>query len=816
MSIQSQMQLNRRRFLAACAAAMATTVPTTHDSTALASNSETRGNRSQNAALANPMIGTGWHGHTFPGATAPFGLLQLSPDTAGPPEVKWHDWYDLYGWDHCSGYHYSDNTILGFSHTHLSGTGATDLGDVLLMPMVQGRNWGWNAGVPGKEHQAQIAALGPDSGWASRDDKNAYSSRFSHAAETARPGFYQVTLETSGVKAELTATTRCGMHRYHFPEVDDSTDTGVILDLVHGLGCKVYSARLNIESLTRISGWRFTHGWAANKQVYFVMEFSAPFARISLQRDGRVEEAHVGASYTDRYLKAIVHRQPESKPLIIKVGLSCTGVDGAKANLAREMPDWNFDRLVEGADAGWNTALSGIEAELIDQNLTRCFYSGLYHCMMAPATFNNVDGSYRGEDHKNHPNPGFTNYTTMSIWDIFRGEFPLLTIVAPDRINSIVNTLLLDYTQLNAGALPVWPLWGNETWAMGGFHSTAMIVGAYTRGFRGFNVPDAYAAMRETALVGSLFTGRNQNIFRRKGYVPSGPRVSAVSATLDLAYDYWCVGAMAELLGKHDDMQMFYRYGQNYRHLFDAKSGFMRGRLPNGTWRTPFKPNREYWSDYTESDAWQATFNVMQDVQGLIGLYGSDAAFIAKLDGLFTAHSFTANSPPDISAMVGQDAQGNEPSNHIPYLFCFAGAAWKTQFWVRKMLGLYRNSPAGIPGNDDCGQTSSCFVLGALGFYSVNPATGVYVIGSPLMRRATIHNRRQRTQFIITAAHNSHKNVYIQKATLNGQPLTRSWITHAEITAGGRLEFVMGPTPNRAWASAKADRPPSGVLMNRG
>jgi predicted alpha-1,2-mannosidase len=320
--------------------------------------------------------------------------------------------------------------------------------------------------------------------------------------------------------------------------------------------------------------------------------------------------------------------------------------------------------------------------------------------------------------------------------------------------------------------------------------------------------------MRETALVGNAFTGRKrqQEVFRRKGYVPSGPRVSAVSATLDLAYDYWCVGAMAQLLGKHDDMKMFYKLGQNYRNLFNAKTGFMRGRLANGEWRKPFEPDREYWSDYTESDAWQATFNVVQDVQGLIHLYGGDQAFIAKLDGLFTAPSETYNSPPDISAMVGQDAQGNEPSNHIPYLYCFAGAAWKTQYWVRKMLGLYLNSPAGIPGNDDCGQTSSCFALGALGFYSVNPATGVYVIGSPLVRRATIHNPNGK-KFIISAENNSHKNVYIQSAKLNGRPFTRSWLTHAEILAGGELNFVMGRTPNKAWAAAHADRPPSGLVV---
>ncbi len=813
MKTQPQMRFNRRRFLQAfaCAASATIQIP---DEIARASHPKNAAivEPWQPVAMVNPMVGTGWHGHTFPGAAAPFGLVQLSPDTAGPPETKWHNWYDLYGWDHCSGYHYSDNTIVGFSHTHLSGTGAVDLGDVLLMPLVEGRNWGWHAGVPGRQHQAQIAALGAGSGWVSRLQDSGYSCRFSHADEIAKAGYYKVKLASTGVTAELTATTRCGMHRYHFPPADAGRDNGVILDLVHGLGCKVYHAGLNVESSTRISGYRFTHGWAAQKQVYFVIEFATPLQHVSVQVDGHLSEAKIGDKYSGQHVKAIFHVPPSQKPLLVKVGLSCTGVEGAKLNAARELPDWHFDRVVQAAGSGWGEALSGIDAQLIDANLTRCFYSGLYHCMIAPATFNNVDGSYRGEDHKNHPAPGFTNYTTMSIWDIFRGEFPLLTLAAPHRINDLVNTLLLDYRQLKAHALPVWPLWGNETWAMGGFHSAAMILAAYTRGFRGFDAQAAYAAMRETALVGSLFTSRNQDIFRRKGYVPSGPRVSAVSATLDLAYDYWCVGAMAELMGRHHDMRMFYRWGQNYRHLFDPQSGFMRGRLANGHWRKPFVPGREYWSDYTESDAWQATFNVMQDVQGLIDLYGGDSAFIAKLDALFAASSRTSNSPPDISAMLGQDAQGDEPSNHIPYLYCFAGAAWKTQFWVRRMLGLYRNSPAGIPGNDDCGQTSSCFVLGALGFYSVNPATGVYVIGSPLVRRAVIHNRQHATQFLITTKNNSYRNVYIGEAWLNGRPLMRSWITHAEIVAGGELHFVMRPTPNQTWASAPNHRPPSGVM----
>jgi predicted alpha-1,2-mannosidase len=390
-----------------------------------------------------------------------------------------------------------------------------------------------------------------------------------------------------------------------------------------------------------------------------------------------------------------------------------------------------------------------------------------------------------------------------------------MMLMQPQRTNDIIKTLLADYKQLNQHSLPVWPLWGNETWCMAGFHVVAMILGAYTRGFRGFDVDAAYAAMRDTAMIGCAFNGNKatQAEFRQRGYLVSRDRRSAVSATLGLCYDYWCVGAMAELLGKHEDAKMFYKFSQNYKNIFDPTTGFMRGRLANGKWRNPFRPDREYWADYTESDAWQTTFNVKHNVQGLIDLYGGDERFIAKLDGLFTAQSRTINSPPDIAAMIGQDAQGDEPSNHLPYLYTFAGAAWKTQYWVRKMLASYNNTPNGIPGNDDCGQTSSCFALGALGFYSVNPATGVYVIGSPLINRAKIRNALAKTDFVIIADNNNAENCYIQHAKLNGQELTRSWFTHAHIVSGGELYLRMGKKPNKQWASARVDRPPSGLVV---
>jgi predicted alpha-1,2-mannosidase len=765
----------------------------------------------------------------FPGATAPFGLVQLSPDTAGKPETRWNERGDYTGWDHCPGYYYPDNVIIGFSHTHVQGTGGGDLGDILLMPVVDGRNWAWDAGVPQILAEEQITELGTNSGWVFDNRVPGYRSFFTHERETARAGYYAVHLTTPDVQAELTATTRCGMHRYGFPQLPTGAKSGVILDLVHGIGGKVYHAELKIESATRISGMRATHGWAQDRQVYFVIEFSRPFTSIDVQVDGAVSTASVGGELKATEIKAILTHGPSGTPLVVRVGISSTSIEGASKNLAAEMSHWDFDGQVRESEAEWVKALNVLDAELPTRALTETFYTDAYRGLVAPATFNDVDGTYRGQDRENHHNPGFTKYTTLSIWDIYRGEVPFLMLMQPQRTNDIVRTLVADYDQLGLHTLPMWPLWGNETWSMTGFHAAGMILGAYTRGFRNFDVESAYAAIRDTALgprdsapagasqrdiQRSRDNGKLQEIFCQQGYVPMDlHNGGSVSCTLDFAYDYWCAGAMAELLGKQDDAAMFFKLSQNYKNLFDPSTGFMRPKTADGKWRDPFRPDIEY-SDYVETDAWQASFSVPHDVQGLIDLYGGDAAFIAKLDGLFTAPSYVSGPPwpqPDISGMVGQDAQGNEPSNHNPYLFPFAGAAWKTQYWVRKVAQLYNNTPAGIPGNDDCGQLASWFVFAALGFYPVNAATGVYVIGSPIVNRAAIHNPGTGKTFEIIAENNSPENVYIQSAEMNGKEWTRSWLTHAQIVAGGELRFRMGSKPNQVWASAPADRPPSGL-----
>lgn len=748
----------------------------------------------------------------FPGAVAPFGLVQLSPDTSGSPEPAWNIQGDWYGWDHCSGYHYPDHVVAGFSHTHVQGTGGVDLGDVLLMPLVEGKNWSWDPGIPPALAEMQIDALGANSGWVFSKSASGYRSAFTHERETARAGYYSVHLDTPDVLAELTVTTRCGMHRYSYPQLPTGTRQGVILDLAHGLGCRVYHAELKVENNSRISGKRYTHGWAANRQVYFVMELSRPATAVEVSTDGKITSAPAGSSFSGKEIKAILTHAPAPEPLVIRVGISCTSVEGAAKNLAAEITNWDFDAVARKTGETWSDALAILDVTLPDEALSETFYTGAYHGLVAPATFNDVDGTYRGQDRQNHPNPGFTKYTTLSIWDIYRGEFPFIMLTQPQRTNDIVRTMVVDYSQLGQHALPMWPLWGNETWSMTGFHAAGMILSAYVRGFREFDAEAAYAAIRDTALTGAKGHSLElQAMFRQYGYVPMELHGGSVSCTLDLSYDYWCTGAMAELLGKQDDAAMFYKLGQSYRNVYDPSTGFMRGKTKDGKWREPFRPDQEY-GDYVETDAWQASFSVPHDVQGLIDLHGGDEPFISKLEELFTSPSFVIDSRPDITGMVGQDAQGDEPSNHNAYLFPFAGAAWKTQYWVRKVAALYRNTPAGIPGNDDCGQLSSWFVFAALGFYPVNAANGVYVIGSPLVNRAVIQNPLTGTRFTIVAEDNSADNLFIQSARLNGKDLTRSWLTHAEIVAGGELHFRMSSMPNREWGSAPADRPPSGLL----
>lgn len=810
----------RRSFLKACAAAAASQMlPSAALLELLPSvyaDGQTHAEKMHDTKLLDfvfPIVGTGWRGHMFPGAVTPFGLVQLSPDTSGRPDANWNIQGNWYQWQHCSGYNYRDNIINGFSHTHVQGTGGIDLGDVLVMPMVEEKNWSWDNGKIDVLTEMQIEAIGSDSGIVFSPSELGYRSFFSHHREVAKPGYYRVSLDTPGVAAELTATTRCGMHRYHYPLASPQQRTGLIVDLAHGLHCKVYEAKLTVENTGRVSGHRFTHGWADDRRLYFVLELSRPAASVEVSVDGAISTAKPGSDYSGTEIKVMFTRAPGSEPLLVRVGISPVSSEGAAKNLRAEMPSWDFDSVMNLAGKEWLDELSTLEATFSEAADKQTFYSNVYHGLVAPATYNDVDGSYRGQDGQNHANPGFTKYTTLSIWDIYRGEFPFITLMQHRRVNDIISTLILDYKQLGEHALPMWPLWGNETWSMIGFHAAGMILGAYTRGFRDFDIKAAYEAIRDTSLVGAEAQGNRklQAMFRQYGYVPSDLHGGGVSSTLDLAYDYWCAGAMAELLGEKDDSEMFFKLGQSYRNVFNSATGFMQGKSKDGGWRSPFRPDQET-DDYVESDGWQASFSVPHDVKGLIELHGGDAAFVSKLEGLFTAPSRVINARPDVTGMVGQDAQGNEPSNHHPYLFSFAGAPWKTQYWSRKVAELYNNTPEGIPGNDDCGQLSSWYVFAALGFYPVNAATGVYVFGSPIVNRASLHNPSTSTTFTVIAENNSRENVFIQGAELNGKEFHRSWLSHQQLVAGGELRFRMGPSPNKTWGSSMEDRPPSGLL----
>jgi predicted alpha-1,2-mannosidase len=717
-----------------------------------------------------PLVGTDAHGHAYPGATVPFGLVQLSPDTRTQT------------WDGCSGYHYSDSAILGFSHTHLSGTGAACLGDVMLMPTVGPLSL--DAGKPGQ----------------------GYSSRFSHAQEKAVPGYYRVFLEDPNVNVELTATARCGFHRYTFPASDAAH---FILDLVHGIGNKPIEASLEVDSRTTISGSRISNGWGGRRAIYFVMEFSKPFDSFGIERDGTRLGQDARAA-EGRNLKAFVNYHTTAQEVVlVKVGLSGTSVAGARKNLAAEVPGWDFDEVRAAATRQWGAIFNAVDVETFDPRVRTTFYANLYLSCLAPVLFNDVDGAYRGYDHRNHAGTGFQNYTTFSIWDIYRAEWPLLTVLQPGRIPDMVESMLAEYREFGEHTTPIWPLWANETWCMIGYHSADMIAEAYLKGFGGFDAEAAYQAMRDTAMQ-----DRNGlKSYKELGYVASRPGEQATSKTLEYTFDDWCIARMAEALGHAADAKLFYLRSANYRNLFDRTTQFFRGRKADGAWRSPFIADALVNDEYTEADAWQYAFGVQQDVPGLIQLYGGDAGFMRRLDELFTTNSTIYTSIPDISGLIGQYSQGDEQCQHVAYLYDYAGAPYKTQQRIRQILStLYDDTPAGQCGNVDCGQMAAWYVLSALGFYPMNPVSGVYAIGSPVVRKAVIHldpeHYHGRT-FTVLAGNNSPGNIYVQSAELNGTPLLKPWFTWEQLASGGTLRFVMGPKPNPDWGSSPADRPPA-------
>jgi predicted alpha-1,2-mannosidase len=733
---------------------------------------------------ANPMIGTDRDGHVYPGAAVPFGFVQVSPDVPGTSG----DW--------CSGYHYSVTNLLGFSHNHLTGTGCPDLGNVLLIPVV------------GK------LKLPPS-----------YAARFSHDQEEAHPGYYRVFLTDSKIDVELTATTRVGLQRYTFPETKEAH---VVLDLWHGLANHPTDAMLTIENDHTVSGYRkevadACFQEAGIKEYYFVAEFSKPFGASGILLEG---ETTASKEARGRDVKAhFDYAMQGGEKLVIRLALSSVSVDGARRNLRAEMNSWDFDAVAAAAKLKWNEVLEKIQVETRDASLKEIFYTALYHTQLTPIVFSDVDGQFRGPDNQVHQASGFDYYTDLSLWDTFRAEQPLLTLLQPRRVNDIVNTMLTHYKLLGRQVLPLCTYAGRETYCMIGNPSIPVIAEAYTKGLRGWDANEALSDMIGASERDddSRAAYAGYGFYRRQGWIPSrpynggdSPRQS-VSKALEFAYDDACLARFAGNLGQNTIAEKYGRRSTSWLNVFDSGTGFMRGRDSGGSWMTPFDPTRINFTDYTEANAWQYTFFVPQNVPALIKAMGGDDKFVAKLDELFdTKEKMPPTSWQYMDGVIGMYWQGNEPCHNFAYLYNYAGQPWKTQSRVRQVAAAcYHDGPGGMCGNDDCGQMSAWYVFAVLGFYPVDPPTGVYVIGSPLVDRATIKLDskfcRGKT-FTVVAKNNSALNLYIQSATLDGRALTRSWITHQEITDGGKLVLRMGPTPNFSWGAAAADRPAQALI----
>lgn len=705
-------------------------------------------------AYVDPFIGTGEHGHTFPGATRPFGMVQVSPINGTP------------GWDWVSGYHYSDSVMIGFGHLHLSGTGIGDLLDLLIMPA-------------SKKMDLTIET--------SDRDKSPYKSSYSHDNESASPGYYQVYLETPKVNAEVTSTLRTGYHKYTF---DENSEQSLVLDLGFALNWdRPLETVINVEDNNTITGYRHSKGWANNQKVFFVAEFSKPLTAYNLYENHKaVEGKSVAANKT---AAQFFFNPEEGNTLQFKLALSSVSIDNAKENLDNP-GTFNFDEIRQESRDTWQEALAKIEVQTPIDSLKTIFYTAMYHAQVAPVTFSDKNGQFRLQNDSIAQANGFTAYSTLSLWDTFRAEHPLLTILKPELTSDVVNSMLAYYDE--SGSLPVWTLYGNETNTMTGYHSIPVIAEAYIKGIRGYDAERVYEAMKTTMMQDA----RGLKDYKQYGYLPYDKLDESVTITLEYAYNDWCVAQMAKALDKEEDYQYFSKRAEAWKHLLDTETGFMRGKSSDGkSWNEPFDPkfsrHREH-TDYTEGNAWQHSWFVLHDTDEFIKMHGGEAPFTQKLEQLFAESSEITGEDfsPDISGLIGQYAHGNEPSHHIAFLFNRAGQPWRTQYWTREILTTqYSTKPDGISGNEDAGQISAWYVLASLGIYSFNPASGDYEITSPLFEESKIKLPNGKT-FTIRANGVSMDNKYIQSATLNGKPYNKTSISHATILEGGELVFEMG------------------------
>lgn len=710
----------------------------------------------------NPFIGTGGHGHTYPGATVPFGMLQVSPDNG------------ISSWDWCSGYHYSDSIVAGFSHLHLSGTGIGDLADILFMPTNK--------------------KLDLTTKTTSRDQLP-YKSKYSHVNEKATPGSYQVFLEDPKINVELTSSQRTAFHKYTFAKNDKQS---VVIDLGFAINWdKALKTSITVEDQFTISGYRYSMGWAKNQKVFFVAKFSKPITESVLLANKQIVTGK--SAEGENTAAQLFFDANNNQELFIKVALSSVSVANAKDNLDGESS--NFENTKTNAVNIWNTALNKIEVETPVDSLKTIFYTAMFHTQVAPVAYSDKNGQFRREDDQIVTAKDYTAYSTLSLWDTFRAENPLLTLLAPKQTSDIVNSMLAYYDTKKI--LPVWTLYANETNTMTGYHSIPVIVDAYQKGIKGFDAEKAYQAMKATMMQDE----RGLNFYKKYGYIPYNLLDESVTITLEYAYDDWCVAQMAKALGKTKDYQFFLNRSKAYQYLFDSKTGFMRGKSEDGkSWNEPFDPkhsNHREHTDYTEGNAWQHSWFVPHNVDDFIALHGSNEVFTKRLEQLFTESSEItgSNVSADISGLIGQYAHGNEPSHHIAYMFNHANQPWRTQYWVRHILDTqYNTTPNGLSGNEDCGQMSAWYVFSSMGLYPMNPASGEYEIGSPIFEKAKI-NLEGGKSFVIEAENVSNKNFYIQSATLNGVPFNKTVITHQQILQGGILHFVMGAEPNKNWGT---------------
>lgn len=699
--------------------------------------------------FVDPFIGTGFHGHTYPGASYPFGQIQLSPDNG------------TQGWDWCSGYHYSDSVVAGFSHLHLSGTGIGDLADISFLPV---------AGEVTLQEGEQNA-----------DFVKRYAGKYTHADESAQPGYYAVTLKNNGVKAEFTVTERAGLHRYSFPKEGEHN---LLINLGFAINWdKPYQTTLNITDSTLVTGSRLSKGWAADQHVYFAARFSQPISASQI--------ANVGGE--GRTVGILKFKEPQ---VMVKVGISSVSVENAVANLDGSLPGWDFEATQKAASDAWEKELAKIRIESNDSIQKTIFYTSLYHTMVAPALFSDSNGEFKGVKGDKQKAEGYNRYTVFSLWDTYRALHPLFTLTQQARVNDMVKSMLDNYKQ--TGILPVWELEGNETFCMVGNHSIPVIAEAILKGIGDFDHQLAFEAMKAT----SMNDRDGMGLYDKLGYMPADKIQQSVAKSLEVAIDDWCVAAVAQKLGKMEDAAYFAKRAESFKAYFDKETGFMRGKLSNGQWTTPFDPaySKHEGSDYTEGNGWQYLWLVPQNVNGLIELLGGKEPFADKLEQLFNVEEGVKGEEAsnDITGLIGAYAHGNEPGHHTTFLFNYAGRAWRTQELNRKIqTEMYTNTPEGICGNEDCGQMSAWYVFSAMGFYPVNPSDLTYQLGSPLVQQARLEVSPGKF-FTVKAPLASVTNKYIREVKLNGQKLDRTYITHQEIMDGGTLEFTMGAEPDKS------------------